>query len=112
MIDFESKIRSLKLSWIKRAIINTSSSWTAIVDAFLGDIPFETIIRSRSKCEFYIQNIPTFYKDVNTIWNQINNFETNSYTEIVQESLWLNNSITVEHKSIIWTKWMEKGVIL
>ena len=110
MVDFANKVKSLKIMWIKRALINPQSSWKLMIDEYLGDITFDTLIKFKSNCETYTVKLPTFYKEIFQIWNQINNFEPNSRMLILQETIWLNNKITVENKPFLWKEWWEKGI--
>ena len=58
MIDFESKIKALKLTWIKRALTNPTSSWKLIIDQILNDIPFDYLSRCSCTNKIYLHEIP------------------------------------------------------
>ena len=67
MIDFESQIKALKLTWIKRAITNPTSSWKLIIDQILNDIPFDYFIRCSCTQNKYLHKLPTTQRTTNTL---------------------------------------------
>jgi hypothetical protein len=49
MIEIFSKVKALKLTWIKRAILSPQSTWTLILNDVINEVPFEYLIRSKSQ---------------------------------------------------------------
>jgi hypothetical protein len=49
MIEIFSKVKALKLTWIKRAILSPQSTWTLIINDLINEVPFEYLIRSKSQ---------------------------------------------------------------
>ena len=105
------KVKSLKLSWLRRALINPTSSWKSINDELINECSFDMIIRGTGNNLQYIKNLPNFYIDIYHTWLSLNNFEPKTKTEILQEQIWLNQHITVDSKSILWKLWISKGVL-
>ena len=61
MIDIAMKVKSLKLSWLRRALINPSSTWKSINDELIHEFSFDMIIRGRGNNLQYIKHLPNFY---------------------------------------------------
>ena len=110
MIDIESKIKSLKLSWMKRALTNPFAAWKLIIDELLTSISFDDLIKCRYNGKNFINRLPKFYKGIVQIWNEINDFNPTTIQPIIQEPLWHNKYITIENNTILWTRWQEKGI--
>ena len=111
MIDFETKVNSLKLSWILRALTNPESTWNLIISEMLNKIPFDYILRCRSNCTHLLSKIPAFYRNIYKTWLAFQFPTPINKSNIMQENLWLNKYITIENKPIIWVKWLEKGIL-
>jgi len=110
MIEIFSKVKALKLGWIKRAITNPSSTWTLILDNLLNDIPFEYLIKSKSQNKLLESRLPTFYTNILNDWNYLNDSEPISTIHITGETLWFNKFITVDRTPIFWKEWFEHGI--
>jgi len=110
MINFETKIKTLKLAWIKRVINSPHNPWNLILKEILHGIPFEYILRSNSNCSHLINNIPSFYRDIYKTWKSMHHSEPINKISILQENIWLNKHITIDGKSFVWKKWLQKGI--
>ena len=110
MIDFISKVKSVKISWVKRAIVSPNKPWVKILTALMGEIPFSYILKSSSDCNPYIQNLPLFYKNIYNVWKQFKMSDPITYMEIKSQNLWLNNHITVQNKPILWKSWLKRNI--
>ena len=110
MINFETKVKSLKLSWINRALKNPNSNWMLLISEMLNDIPFDYLLQCRSDCSEYIKNIPPFYQDIYQTWKFFKFKEPANKLEILQENFWLNNHINIGKKPILWKKWLLHGI--
>ena len=94
MIDIAMKVKSLKLSWLRRALINPSSTWKSINDELIHEFSFDMIlIRGRGNNLQYIKHLPNFYIYIYHTWFSLNNFTPKTKTKILQEQIWLNQHI-------------------
>ena len=110
MIDIRSKVKALKIAWIKRAIYKPNSSWKLIIDELLGDLTFDYAARCTKLSEHYKQKLPFFYRN---ILNNLNELRLNTSSvryEILNETLWYNKMITIDKQSIFWKNWHKKGI--
>jgi hypothetical protein len=110
MIAFETKVKTLKLTWIRRALTNPKSPWLLIINELLKNIPFDYLIRCKSDCTKYLNKIPKFYKEIYKTWKEITKPESTNKIEILRENVWLNDNITVESNPIFWPLWFRKGI--
>ena len=110
MIDIYTKVKTLKIAWIRRAILNPNSVWKLIIDESLGDLTFDYAVRCTGLSEHYKLKIPIFYRDIVQHLSTLRSNAIENKNEIICEPLWLNNQITIENKPIIWKKWLHKGI--
>lgn len=110
MIDFESKVKSLQLSWISRVLNNPNNTWHLIITKLLNNVPFDYILRCRSDCTYLLLNIPLFYQNIYKTWKTFTPTEPSNKLDILKENIWLNKHITIENKPIMWTKWFSHGI--
>ena len=111
MIDFESKIKTLKLTWIKRAITNPTSSRKLIIDQILNDIPFDYLIRCSCTQNKYLHKLPIFYKEIIenlNILREHKKLDMLQYSEIINETIWLNEHVTVDRKPYFLKKMVQQ----
>ncbi len=52
-----------------------------------------------------MKNIPTFYTDIHHLYMKFFKTEPKNINEILNQSLWLNSSITVNNNYIYVTNW-------
>ena len=55
LINLESKLSSLKLTWIKRSLMNPNCTWNLILTEILNKIPFDYILKCRFNCIQYLK---------------------------------------------------------
>ncbi len=58
-----------------------------------------------------IKEIPSFYKDIHDLY--MNNFKKEPTTaqDILEQSIWLNDPITINNKYIHWKSWKNAGIL-
>jgi hypothetical protein len=110
MIDIKSKVKALKIAWIKRSILKPNSSWKLILDDLLGDLTFDFAIRCTKLPEYYFQKLPLFYQIIIHDLNLLRHETPKLILEILSENLWYNNMITIDNKSFFWKKWQLHGI--
>ena len=110
LIDFEMKVRSLKLAWVKRLTDNSPGRWKAAPSTFLetGDLKFFF------KCNRTLEgstNMPNFYVDICKAWSKINMTNAPSVNVIRNQVIWNNRYITINNSPFQWQEWLSKGVV-
>jgi hypothetical protein len=108
LTDFEDKVKSLKLMWIKRLSSEEHQRWKASPAIFYNTDNFT---------QFFSYNlgpleyIPKFYQDVQNFWSETQKIETLSPKVIMNQVIWCNRYITINKKPFRWDKWLKKGII-
>ena len=54
--------------------------------------------------------LPNFYQNILHSWQELKQNKCITVHKIYNQTLWLNNNITIEGKSFFWQNWFEKGV--
>ena len=113
MVNISVFIKSLKLSWMRRLILNNS---------ILSDL-FQSNTHSKIESLYkigpeYIKNLikntsNQFWKDILYIWYEFRSIaqeKTNDMNFIYQE-LWHNTNIKIDNKTIYYKNWINYGII-
>ena len=120
MVDFKSKIKSAKVSWIRRLIDSTDAAWKHVANNMNPNVTLSHLVTCKLDIKLLEVKLPKFYLETIHCWNEINNFEPTSISDIYNESLWLNKNIiatekksknTKTHKMLLWKNWLKNGVI-
>jgi hypothetical protein len=117
MPDFRTKVKSWKCLWVKRIEygICKNSLWITIMNAiFPKHCSIYLICKSRVSDNFLasLENVPKFYKEILSIWTELKNLSpVENSKDILNECIWANKYITIENKSIVWKKWIDKNIM-
>jgi len=110
MCNFQFKIKALQLSWIKRLTNSTDSTWKTLPQHFYKCK--DLLIYFNANHETLHKNkIPSFYTDIHKEYMKHFKQTPNNTTDILEQSLWLNNHITIQHKPIYWKNWILNGIM-
>jgi hypothetical protein len=115
MKDIDCLDKSLKLSWIKRLMSNNRASWKNLVFhqfwilKYLKDFFFLCNLHVKDFSKEYYSKLNTFWKQVISYWCETNYNEPLAYTDIVNQTLWLNSHIKVKHCTVLCKWWHEAG---
>ncbi len=107
LVDFEMKVKSLKISWIKRLIDKDIIKWKAAASTFFKskDMGFYFSCNS-SKQKIY----PLFYQDIQNAWSDITTMITVEPINVLNQTLWNNRYILINNKPVMWDKWAKCGI--
>ena len=116
MVDIESKIKSLRLSWMLKFFDNYPRPWKNICNFWLEKIAISRtcfMINCSPKdmfnlCEKY--NIPSFYKDLLFCWAEIRYVDMLRVENVSEEFLWLNSNIKFDKQLLHFKHWSEHGI--
>lgn len=107
MIDFESKIKSSKLMWIKR-LLSKDNILRNSIEEQIGMKLNDILKCSLNKKEINTFKIPPFYKDILLYWNEImEDNEINGRSNV----LWYNKNIKINNKVVFYKRWYDKGIM-
>jgi hypothetical protein len=103
----EFRIKSLKLSWIKKAFNNCNEIW---VESFRNDLnlPIDLVSKgSQNNCKS--KNL--FIKQLFDIWDKASHlFLPSTPEQTVNESLWQNPNILYNKRTIYLRNWYSAGI--
>ena len=110
LCHFQTKVNSLILSWTKRLTSSTLQKWKLMPMKFYSCNNLQTYFNSNHKL-LSSKNIPTFYKMVHKIYMKYFKKEPTTLTEILEESLWLNERIKARKNYIYFKSWEKRGIL-
>jgi exonuclease III len=109
LCHFETKVKSLKLSWVKRLTLNENANWTVLPKHFYKcsnlNIHFGANHKLVNK-----SSIPQFYLDIHTLFMKFFKKYPTTTAEILSEQLWQNKNITNKNKTLMNSKWIKNGI--
>ena len=108
LVDLETKVKSLKLAWVKRLLSTSSEMRKAAPSAFFNTCN----ITFYFECNQPPKTIsPLFYQDMQNYWSEFREIKQPTLEQIKNEIIWNNRYITVNKNPILWQSWINKGVL-
>ncbi len=111
LCDFETKVKSLKLSWVKRLTSNNNANWKILPTHFYGCSNMSLYFYANQDNIKISNKIPRFYIDIHNLWMYNFHNEPSNLQDILQESIWLNRYITSEGSPLYWKPWVDKNIL-
>ena len=109
MPDFKTMVKALKLTWIKRLIVN-DNNFTRVVKAITGIPDFVSFFKYKQDIKYINNYLPSFYKQIIEDWFNIYSEQPITAKEIITERLWLNKFILIDHKPCHYKDWQKCGI--
>ena len=117
MIDIESRIKSLRLSWLPKLLNNSEKPWKYICNFWLhkiGGVPLclhyncsnMDMIALCKKHKF-----PPFYLDLLSTWAGIHYVNILKVNDISKEIIWHNTNIKFLNEAIYFKDWVDNGIL-
>jgi exonuclease III len=110
LTDFESKIKSLKITWIKRLLDKSDSKWKAAPSIFYNTQDFNFFFRC-NRTPIENKNIPLFYRDIHKFWSELHTINDTDVALIKNQILWNNRYITIGKEPFIWKTWYNHNIL-
>ena len=111
LCHFETKVNSLLLSWVQRLTLNSSTKWKLLPKKFYSFNNLKMYFNSNHKL-LHSKQIPAFYKNIHEIYMKDFKKEPINLTEILNESLWLNDRIRTKKGHIYIKSWEIKNILM
>ena len=111
MPHIESIIQSLKLSWVKRLLVNEQNlKWKNLCCETMG-LTLEEL-RSPASLKHIRKKCPLFYAQIVDIWSNVNIKKPENTEEVLCQPLWGNASILIEGKPITegYKEWRVRNI--
>ena len=108
LVDFESKVKSLKLGFIKRLLQNKTGKWRHTAAKFYKTNDLNYYF----KCNRIPSNIANkFYEETLHYWSELKEIRTPTVEIIHNQTVWENTYITISNRPYIWSNWAAKGIV-
>jgi len=111
LCHFETKIKALKITWVKRLISDSSHKWKFIPREYYQCKNLKTYFHSKHKL-LSSDKIPDFYIEIHELFMKYFKEKPTNLKEILHESIWLNENITIKKKYLYLKSWENKGIIV
>jgi len=116
MVDIESKIKSLRLSWLSKFVDDHPRPWKNIFNFWLEKIiapPTCFNINCSVKdmlrlCKKF--DIIPFYRDLFLYWAEIRHVDLLCVKNIGEEFLWFNSNIKSQSEMLVYKQWSDSGI--
>ena len=108
LVDFESKVKSLKVGFIKRLLQNKDGKWRATASHFFQTNNLNSYIMcNRGPCNIMDHK---FYEETLQYWSELQEVIVPSAEIIYNQTIWDNRYITIQNRPFLWRLWQEKGI--
>ena len=109
--NFELKVKSLLITWVKRILREENAKWKHVIQEFFPGVKIHDLFQSRCSIGSIWKGIPVFYSHILNAWNGFRSiFQPQSPVSVRKEMLWFNENILVQKKPIFYQKWYKKGI--
>ena len=106
MVDVDSLINSLKLTWLRRMLITPNKYFTTISRRY--PILYDCIKFGSQ----YLRNSNVFWRDIlSTYKSFIDMVKPKNMNEIMSTSLWCNKNIKVGGNTVLYKTWSDNGMM-
>ncbi len=111
LCHYPTKVKALQLSWIKRICNESGANWKSLPEHFYNCNDHNLYVSANHTHLKCIKEILSFYKDIHDLY--MNNFkkEPTPAQDILEQSIWLNEQITVNNNCIHCKSWKNAGIL-
>ena len=108
LVDFESKVKSLKIGFIKRLLQNKDGKWRATASHFFQTNNLNSYFMwNRGPCNIMDHK---FYEETLQYWSELQEVKVPTAEIIYNQTIWDNRYITIQNRLFLWRLWQEKGI--
>ncbi len=97
LCDFVTKVKSLKLSWVKWLMENNNAKWKVLPQHLYKHNNLSVYFNAYQN-KLTNSRIPPFYKDIHNLFMINCKTTPTKANEILEESIWPNNNISIAKK--------------
>ena len=108
LIDFESKIKALKIGYVKRLLDNSLGKWKSAAAYFYKTNNIKMYFQSNHAAYKEINH--KFYSDIHKFWSELQTIENPTDIVIQNQTILNNRYITIENVPYEWAPWQTKGI--
>ncbi len=101
LVDFEDKVKSLKVMWVKHLTKDEKQRWIAAPTVFYKTQHLsQHFLFNQDK----IKMEPKSYEDIHNYWSELQNVEITKVDTILNQVIWNNQFITIQKMPFRWEK--------
>ncbi len=110
--NFQSKVKSLKLSWVKRLIFKSKANWKLIPMYIYQHCDLEFFFACKRNI-LKNENMLKFYKDIYIYneWFMLHSTEPVIANDVKSEIFWNNRCITIDRSPLNHGEWYRNGIV-
>ena len=110
LCNFQVKIKSLLLSWVKRLLSDHDANWKSFPQFFYNSTNLYQLFECKGN-KLESCTMPSFYQDIYNNWVELHSIEPTDVEQVCNEYLWNNRYITICNKPIHWKAWQNNGIL-
>ena len=107
MIDFTLFDKTFKICWVRRLCSEGNQLWKLIPLRYLSNVGRKFLLQ----CNYDVkrlnlnQRLPTFYKDIISHWQELNNAVPETKKDVLDQIVWNNRFVKINKASIYFQSW-------
>ena len=109
MPDYDYKVRTTKVMWVKRLLNESKCSELAKVMLKIP-ISFKDFCLFKNDVSFLPDNFPIFYKQILQYWFELYSVQPKTVSDIKAECLWFNKFILIDKQPFYYKKAHDNGL--
>jgi len=112
MVHFTLFDKALKISCLKRLCSEGNQRWKFIPLHFLSGVGGTLVFRCNYDSKYWnlSANLPTFYKDIISHWQELNKVVPTTKKDVLEQSIWNNRFVTINKASVYFQNWHHAGI--
>ena len=112
MVDFTLFDKALKICWVKRLCSEGDEAWKLIPLRLLSGVGGTLLFQCNYDTKYLnlSANLPTFYKDVISHWQELNNVVPSAKKDVCDQIVWNNRFIKINKASAYFRSWHQAGI--
>ena len=108
LVDFESKVKALKVSFIKRLLDDNPGQWKKLANHFYNTQDLDFYFKCNHKENPKIEH--QFYTEVHNHWSELQRVKEIDSLLVSNQVIWNNRYIMIENKPYMWRNWAGCGI--
>ena len=110
-VDVDTKLRSIKISWLRRLFDNNYHPWKIIPLKMIEQYDKSLILHSNFSFsrDHQFCMMPPFYLEILQIWSEATSQTPTGVEQMLSQSLWFHNSILIDKKPVYFPRMSQCG---
>ena len=109
LVDFENKVKALKVSFIKRLLDDNPGKWKKLANHCCKTQDLDFFFKCNHKENSKIEH--RFYMEVHNHWSELKRVKEIDSLLVSNQVIWNNRYITIENKPYMWRNLVGCGIV-